>query len=170
MQPPGTAPIDPGLPAPGFTLMDQHGRARSLADLLGSPAVLFFYPKDMTSGCTEEACGFEAELGRFRRRGVGVLGISILNAKSKKKFADLHGLRFPLLADDATNDRRKPEPVVARLYGVWVEKMLYGQKYMGIRRTTYLVDREGRVARRWDDPETCGHAAEVLAAVIELGL
>ncbi|HCT45765.1 MAG TPA: hypothetical protein DF699_11185, partial [Phycisphaerales bacterium] len=99
------------------------------------------------------------------RAGAVVLGISILPPKSKKKFADKEGLRYPLLADDRVNDAGKPDPVVAAKYGVWVEKSMYGRTYMGINRTTYLIDQDGKVAQRWDKVKVPDHADEVLSAV-----
>lgn len=161
--------IKPGKAAPAFRLRDQHGKDHALADYLGSPLVLFFYPKDMTSGCTDQACQFQDLSAKFRRRGTKVLGISILGEKSKRRFAEAHGLGYPLLADDALDEVGKPAPVVSRKYGVWVEKSMYGRTYMGIQRTTYLIDADGKVARRWDKVSVPGHAEEVLQAVTELG-
>ncbi len=157
--------INPGRKAPDFSLEDQDGTTHTLSDHEGTPVVLFFYPKDMTSGCTDEACQFQGLLPRFKRSRARVLAISILPPKSKKKFADKEGLTYPLLADDRVNKDKKPDPLVCRKYGVWVEKSMYGRKYMGIARTTYLIDAEGKVARRWDKVEIPGHAEEVLAAV-----
>ncbi|MGQ0734919.1 MAG: thioredoxin-dependent thiol peroxidase [Acidobacteriota bacterium] len=149
--------MDVGQTAPTFTLKDQAGRDRSLRDYAGKPVVLFFYPKDDTPGCTTEACEFRDGLPRFRRQSAQVLGVSILDERSKARFADKHGITYPLLAD--------PDHAVAALYGVWQEKVRYGRTYMGIVRTTYLIDASGRVARRWDRVKVDGHAAEVLDAI-----
>lgn len=153
--------IDPGAKAPAFTLKDQDGQAHKLADYAGRPVVLYFYPKDDTSGCTQEACDFQASLPRFKKSKAAVLGVSILGEASKAKFAAKHGLTFPLLADE--------EHAVAEKYGVWTQRSLYGRKFMGIARTTYLIGADGKVARRWDKVKVAGHADEVLAAVTELG-
>ena len=167
--PKGANPIAEGRKAPAFSLADQEGTVHKLSDLAGHPVVLFFYPKDMTSGCTVEACQFRDAMPRFKRSKARVFGVSILGTKSKARFADKEGLNYPLLADDRENSAGKPDPVVAQKYGVWVEKSMYGKKYNGIRRTTYLIDADGKVARRWDDVEIDGHAEDVLAAVRELG-
>lgn len=157
--------IEPGKKAPAFTLFDQDETKRSLKDFAGTPLVMFFYPKDMTSGCTAEACAFEDLGTTFSKAGAAVVGVSILPPKSKKKFAEKEGLNYPLLADDRVNDEGKPDPVVCAKYGVWVEKSMYGRTYMGIQRTTYLIDADGKVARRWDKVKVPGHADEVLEAV-----
>jgi len=148
--------IDPGKKAPAFALKDQAGKTHRLSDYAGRPVVLYFYPKDDTPGCTQESCDFEARLPTFKRSKAVVLGVSILDEKSKAKFAAKHGLTFPLLAD--------ADHTVADKYGVWQEKSRYGRKYMGIVRTTYLLDSTGRITRRWDNVKVTGHADEVLAA------
>jgi peroxiredoxin Q/BCP len=152
--------IDPGRKAPAFRLNDQNGSTHSLADYAGRPVVLYFYPKDDTPGCTTESCAFQDNLPKFKAGKAAVLGVSILDEKSKAKFAAKHGLTFPLLAD-ADHD-------VAEKYGVWQEKSRYGRKYMGIVRTTYLIGSDGKIAKRWDNVKVEGHAEEVLAAVKEL--
>ena len=162
-------PIDTGKKAPAFSLKDQEGSTHKLADYAGKPLVIFFYPKDDTSGCTKEACAFRDLKGDFAKAGAEVLGISILDTKSKAKFAGKHDLNFPLLADDAVGDDGKPAPKIADKYGVWVEKSMYGKTYMGINRTTYLIGPDGKVARRWDKVKVPGHADEVLEAARELG-
>lgn len=150
--------IDAGKKAPAFALKDQDGVTHKLSQYAGRPVVLYFYPKDDTPGCTAESCDFQTRLPRFAKTGNAVvLGVSILDEKSKAKFAKKHGLTFPLLAD-ANHE-------VAEKYGVWQEKMRYGRKYMGIVRTTYLIDAEGKVAKRWDKVGVDGHADEVLAAL-----
>lgn len=154
--------IDPGTKAPSFSLPDQHGTLHALAEYAGRPVVLFFYPKDDTSGCTTEACGFQEALPDFSKVEAAVFGISILDTKSKAKFATKHGLTFPLLAD--------ADHAVCEQYGVWQEKSMYGRKYMGIARVSYLIDTDGTVARRWDAVKVDSHAAEVLAAVTALGV
>lgn len=158
-------PIEPGQKAPAFSLKDQSGNTHKLSDYAGRSVVLFFYPKDNTSGCTAEACAFRDGLPKFGKSKAAVLGVSILDTKSKAKFATKHDLNFPLLADDAVNDEGKPAPKIAEKYGVWVEKSMYGKKYMGIERTTYLIGPDGKVARRWDKVKVPGHAEEVLEAV-----
>jgi peroxiredoxin Q/BCP len=149
--------VDPGRKAPSFRLKDQQGRVHALADYAGRPVVLYFYPKDDTPGCTQEACDFESRLSAFEPRRAAVLGVSILDEKSKAKFAARHGLTFPLLAD--------PDHAVAEKYGVWQEKARYGRTYMGIVRTTYLIGPDGVVQRRWDKVKVDGHADQVARAI-----
>ena len=150
--------IEPGKKAPTFTLKDQAGVTHKLSQYAGRPVVLYFYPKDDTPGCTTESCDFQTRLPQLSKLGDAVvLGMSILDEKSKAKFAKKHGLTFPLLAD--------ADHAVAESYGVWQEKMRYGRKYMGIVRTTYLIDAASKIAKRWDKVKVEGHADEVLAAV-----
>jgi thioredoxin-dependent peroxiredoxin len=149
--------VDEGQKAPAFSLKDQDGQTRRLADYAGQPVVLYFYPKDDTPGCTAETCAFRDNLPKFKRGKAAILGLSILDEKSKAKFAAKYDVNFPLLAD--------PEHEIAEKYGVWQEKSRYGRKYMGIARTTYLIDARGRIARRWDNVKVDGHAEEVLDAV-----
>ena len=149
--------IDPGKKAPSFRLKDQTGETRALSDFEGRPIVLYFYPKDDTPGCTAESCAFESNLPKFKAGKAAVLGVSILDEKSKAKFANKYGLTFPLLAD--------PDHDVAEKYGVWQQKTRYGRKYMGIVRTTYLIGPDGKVQKRWDNVKVDGHAEEVLAEV-----
>jgi peroxiredoxin Q/BCP len=152
--------IDPGKKAPAFSLKDQEGRTHKLADYAGTPVVLYFYPKDDTPGCTQESCDFQARLPTLKKAKAAVFGVSILDEKSKAKFAGKHGLTFPLLADAAHE--------VAEKYGVWQEKARYGRKYMGIVRTTYLIGPDGKVAQRWDKVKVDGHADEVAKAAAAL--
>ncbi|MFG0283870.1 MAG: thioredoxin-dependent thiol peroxidase [Phycisphaerales bacterium JB039] len=153
--------IEEGKKAPAFTLPDQDGKKVSLKDFAGAPVVLYFYPKDDTSGCTAEACQFRDLLPKFKRSKAVVLGVSPDSAASHRKFADKHDLPFTLLADEANEG----EPKVCAKYGVWQEKSMYGRKYMGVVRTTYLIDGAGKVARRWDKVKVPGHAEEVLEAI-----
>jgi peroxiredoxin Q/BCP len=152
--------IDPGKKAPAFTLNDQSGESHKLSDYAGQPVVLYFYPKDDTPGCTQETCDFRDRLPRFKKSKVVVLGVSILDEKSKAKFAKKHDVNFPLLAD--------ADHVVAEKYGVWQDKSRYGRIYMGIARTTYLIDGDGKIARRWDNVKVDGHADDVMSAVGDL--
>jgi peroxiredoxin Q/BCP len=149
--------IDPGKKAPAFSLKDQAGKTHTLADYEGKSVILYFYPKDDTPGCTTESCDFQAKLPKFKAGKAAVLGVSILDEKSKARFAEKHGLTFPLLAD--------ADHAVAEKYGVWQEKTNYGRKYMGIARTTYLIGPDGKVVRRWDKVKVDGHAEEVLGAL-----
>ncbi len=152
--------IDEGKKAPAFTLKDQDGTTHRLSDYACRPVILYFYPKDDTPGCTKESCAFRDNLPRFKKSKAAVLGVSILDEASKKRFAEKFDLNFPLLAD--------AEHAVAEKYGVWQQKSLYGRKFMGIVRTTYLIGGDGKVARRWDNVKVDGHAEEVLEAVNEL--
>jgi len=152
--------VEPGRKAPAFTLLDQDGKTHRLRDYAGRPLILYFYPKDDTPGCTREACAFRDALPDFKKGRTAVLGVSVLDAASKARFARKHRLNFPLLAD--------PDHEVADKYGVWMEKSLYGRSYMGLGRVTYLIGPNGKVARRWDNVKVDGHAADVLRAVDEL--
>ena len=149
--------IEPGKKAPAFSLKDQEGQTHSLASLAGRPVVLYFYPKDDTPGCTTETCEFRDTLPKFKASKAAVLGASILDEKSKAKFAAKYQVNFPLLAD--------ADHEVAEKYGVWQEKSRYGQKYMGIVRTTYLIGPDGKVVKRWDGVKVEGHAEDVLKEV-----
>ncbi len=142
--------------APAFALPDQNGKTHNLSDYAGKYVVLYAYPKDDTPGCTAETCGFRDLSAEFAKVGAVVLGISILDSKSKRKFADKLGVSFPLLADE--------DHQVAEAYGIWKEKSMYGRKYMGVSRETFVIDPDGRIAAHW--PKAAGsadHPAEVLA-------
>lgn len=140
--------------APTLALPDDNDTVRELEAQRGRWVVLFFYPKDFTSGCTTEVCEFRDLTPDFEAAGATVWSISVLDAASKAKFKAEHGLTFPLLAD--------ADHEVAERYGVWVEKKNYGKTYWGIARTTFLVDPEGRVAHVWPQVSVDGHAADVL--------
>jgi peroxiredoxin Q/BCP len=152
--------IDPGKKAPAFSLQDQNGKTHSLADYAGQPLVIYFYPKDDTPGCTKESCAFQDNLPKFKKSKAAILGVSVLDTASKARFASKFNLTFPLLADE--------DHEVIDKYGAWQEKSMYGKKYMGVARTTYLIGADGKVARRWDGVKVDGHAEEVLAAVNSL--
>jgi peroxiredoxin Q/BCP len=149
--------IEEGKKAPSFSLPDQSGKTHGLKDYAGQPLVLYFYPKDDTPGCTIEACNFRDALPDFSKVKATVLGVSVLDTASKAKFAKRHALNFPLLADE--------DHAVAEKYGAWQEKSMYGKKYMGVARITYLIDPAGKVARRWDKVSVGTHAGEVMEAV-----
>ncbi len=149
--------IEPGQKAPAFSLKDQNGQTHKLSDYAGRHVILYFYPKDDTPGCTQESCEFQASLPAISKHKAAVLGISILDEKSKAKFAGKHGLTFPLLADT--------DHAVAEKYGVWQKKVRYGRSYMGIVRTTYLIGPDGKVIQRWDKVKVDGHVEEVAAAL-----
>jgi len=144
----------PGTPAPDFTLPSGEGGDIHLADLRGKRVVLYFYPKDDTPGCTVEACGFRDAWQELREAGVIVLGISRDTVKSHKKFAAKHGLPFTLLSDEGGS--------VAQHYGVWVEKSMYGKKYMSTARTTFYIRPDGLVGHVWQQVKPEGHARKVL--------
>ncbi len=151
--------IEPGQPAPEVTLPRDGGGEVSLADLRGQKVVLFFYPKDDTPGCTTEATGFSSRAEDFRSAGAVVIGVSKDSIKAHDKFRDKHGLNVILLSDEGSD--------VTERFGSWVEKSMYGKKYMGIDRSTFLIDAEGRIARVWRKVKVPGHVDEVLAAVLD---
>ncbi len=148
--------ISEGMAAPEFSLPANGGRRVSAAALKGKPYVLYFYPKADTSGCTKEACAFQEALPQLGKLGLDVIGVSRDPVKALDKFAEKYGLTFPLASDEAGG--------LTEAYGVWVEKSMYGKKYMGIERSTFLVGADGRVAKAWQKVKVDGHAAEVLAA------
>lgn len=150
------ARLRPGDTAPDFELPRDGGGSISLSDLGGKPVVLFFYPKDDTKGCTEEAISFSALADEFAAAKIALVGISPDSVKSHDRFAKKHSLAVALAADE--------EKTVVDAYGVWVEKSMYGRKYMGVERTTFLIDPEGRINRIWEKVKVAGHADEVLAA------
>jgi peroxiredoxin Q/BCP len=147
--------------APDFTAEIDAGERLTLSSLRGRPVVLYFYPKDDTSGCTTEACEFRDLFPRFTATDAVVLGVSPDSAASHVKFKQKYALPFTLVADT--------DHAVAEAYGVWREKSMYGRQYMGVERTTFLVDRDGRVARVFEKVKPAGHADAVAAAVAELG-
>jgi thioredoxin-dependent peroxiredoxin len=149
--------VEDGKKAPDFELQDADEKSTRLSDLKGRPVVLYFYPKDDTSGCTAEAKDFTCLLDDFRRAGADVIGVSPDSAASHRKFRDKYGLGVRLLADEGR--------AAAEDYGVWVEKSMYGRKYMGIERSTFLIDKAGKIARSWRNVRVPGHAEEVLEAV-----
>ena len=157
--------VDVGRKAPAFTLADQDGKKHALKDFLGKPVVLYFYPKDDTSGCTKEACQFRDQQPDFKKVKAVVLGVSPGSVDSHRKFVDKHELNFTLLSDPKDADGN---PKICGKYGVWQEKSMYGRKYMGVVRTTYLIDAKGKVARRWDKVKVPDHADTVLEAIREL--
>jgi thioredoxin-dependent peroxiredoxin len=148
--------IEAGDRFPDFTLPDQDGQAVSLSDLLGKPFVLYFYPKDNTSGCTREACDFQAARPKFSRAKVRVIGVSPDRPESHQRFREQQGLEFTLLADEGKK--------LARACGVWVKKVRYGREGFGIERSTFLVASDGIIRCIWRGVRVDGHVAEVLEA------
>ncbi len=155
------AKVKAGDRAPQFTLLDEKGNKVALKDFKGEKAVvLYFYPKDMTSGCTTEAQDFRAAKAKFTRAGAVVFGVSPDSAESHQKFCKKEKLNFPLLVDE--------DHAVASKYGCWKKKSMYGRSYYGIERTTFVISKSGRIARVWAKVKVAGHADEVLTAVKEL--
>ncbi|MGG4034459.1 thioredoxin-dependent thiol peroxidase [Paenibacillus cisolokensis] len=149
--------VEIGREVPDFTLPASNGADVSLSDFRGKKVVLYFYPKDMTPGCTQESCDFRDANAAFADRNTVILGISPDDVKSHNKFIEKHGLPFLLLAD---TDQK-----VCKMFGVWQKKKMFGREYMGVVRSTFLIDEEGRLAREWRNVKVEGHADEVLAAV-----
>jgi len=147
-----------GTPAPDFTLSNAEGQPVRLKQFRGKHVVLYFYPKDDTPGCTTEAKEFQAHLAAFERAGAVIAGVSPDPPESHCKFRDKYGLGFVLLSD--------PEQQAAQAYGVWVEKNMYGRKYMGVQRATFLIDPEGKIAAVWPKVKPQGHAEQVLEAIV----
>lgn len=148
--------VKTGDPAPDVAFETMDGKQTTLAAWKGKKLVLYFYPKDDTSGCTKEAQDFTALADEFAAAGVALLGVSKDSAKKHKAFTDKYGLKVPLATD--------AEGALLEAFGSWVEKSMYGKKYMGIDRSTFLIDAEGRIAQEWRKVKVPGHAAEVLAA------
>lgn len=153
--------IETGVAAPDVRLPTDGGGDLALKDLKGKAIVLYFYPKDDTSGCTAEAQAFESLRKRFEKTGAAIVGVSRDAVKSHDKFKTKYGLGFPLMADI--------DGKLCQAYGTWVEKSMYGRKYMGIERATFLIDAQGKVRHVWRKVKVPGHAEEVLAAAESLG-
>jgi peroxiredoxin Q/BCP len=151
------AELKVGQKAPDFTLLNDAGEKVNLSDLKGKKVVLYFYPKDDTPGCTTEACNFRDGLSEIKRHGAVVLGVSADSVESHKKFKKKFELNFPLLAD---TDKKMIER-----YGVWKEKSMYGKKYMGIERTTFVIDEQGKISRIFPKVKVSEHYDEVLEAL-----
>jgi peroxiredoxin Q/BCP len=149
--------IEAGEKAPAFTLTADDGKKVRLSDLKGGPVVVYFYPRDDTPGCTREACAFRDQKLGLNKLGATVLGISTDSTASHEKFRDKYELNFPLLSD--------PEHAVAEKYGAWREKNMYGKKSMGIQRSTFLIDADGKVAKVWKAVKVDGHDEQVVAAL-----
>ena len=148
--------LETGMKAPEFTLPDKNGDMVSLSDFLGKKVVLYFYPRDNTPGCTRQACAFAARFDAFAQKNAVVVGVSKDGAASHRRFAEKYGLPFLLLSDENLE--------AIRAYGVWQEKKLYGKPYMGVARTTFLIDETGRIEKIYDKVNVKTHAAELLAA------
>jgi len=144
-----------GHKAPDFSLLSDSGKTLSLKDFAGKKIILYFYPKDNTSGCTKEACSFENNLKAIKKKGAVVIGISADSVDSHIKFAEKYGLNFPLLSDGKKD--------VVKSYGVWKEKSMYGKKYFGIERTTVVIDEQGIVQSIFRKVKVDGHTEEVLS-------
>lgn len=142
---------------PDFTLVDQDEKSRTLSQYRGKKVVLYFYPKDMTPGCTVQAEGMRDSMNDLEAKGIVVLGVSVDDVKSHKKFVEKHNLNFPLLADT--------EKTVVQAYGVWKEKSMFGKKYMGIQRDTFLIDEEGKLIQHFEKVNPLKHASQILALV-----
>ena len=150
--------LEVGTKAPDFTLPDQDGNMHSLSEYRGKKVILYFYPKDNTAGCTKQACGFAERYPQFTEKGAVVLGVSKDSVASHKKFEEKYGLPFTILAD--------PELVAIQAYDVWQEKKNYGKTYMGVVRTTYLIDENGKIVKAFDKVKAADNPEQMLG---ELG-
>lgn len=150
--------LEVGTKAPDFTLPDQNGNMHFLSEYRGKKVILYFYPKDNTAGCTKQACGFAERYPQFTEKGAVVLGVSKDSVASHKKFEEKYGLPFTLLAD--------PELVAIQAYDVWQEKKNYGKTYMGVVRTTYLIDESGKIVKAFDKVKAADNPEQMLG---ELG-
>ncbi len=146
-----------GDKAPDFKLIADNGETVSLKDLKGRKVILYFYPKDMTSGCTVEACDFRDNIKKFEKKNAVIIGVSPDDTKSHIKFKTKHDLPFTLLSDETHK--------MLEAYGVWQEKSMYGRKYMGVVRTTFLIDEKGRIEKVWEKVKVDGHAEEALGSI-----
>ena len=155
-----TAILKVGQKAPAFSLLDDKGKKTSLANCQGKKVVLYFYPKDDTPGCTKESCAFRDGITAIKRRGAVVFGVSADSVESHQKFSKKFSLNFPLLSD--------VDKTMLTKYGVWKEKSLYGRKFMGIERTTFLIDKNGKIAKIFPKVKVDQHYDEVLSALDEM--
>lgn len=153
-------PLQPQDTAPDFSLLDQNGKKHTLSDYAGKYILLYFYPKDDTPGCTKEACNFRDRLNELKEHGVQVLGVSKDSVESHKKFAEKFQLNFPILSD--------LEKTMLQNYGVWVEKSMFGKKYMGISRDSYLIDPQGKVLKHYHKVKPATHVDDVIKDMKEL--
>ncbi|MDI2112452.1 thioredoxin-dependent thiol peroxidase [Commensalibacter nepenthis] len=149
-----------GAKAPNFEMQTQLNKTISLSELKGKKFILYFYPKADTSGCTKEACAFEENLSTLNKINIPVIGVSRDPVKKLKAFADKYNLTFALASDEAGN--------VTEAYGVWVEKSMYGRKYMGIERATFLIDEQGTIVKIWPKVKVTGHVEDVLNTIKQL--
>jgi peroxiredoxin Q/BCP len=149
--------VKEGLKAPDFSAATDGGKKLKLSDLRGKPVVLYFYPKDDTPGCTAQACGFRDQLPDFSKLKAQVIGVSKDSAARHDKFKAKYELTFPLVSDE--------DGKICERYGTWIEKSLYGRKYMGIERATFLIDKTGTITKIWHKVKVPGHVDEVLAAL-----
>jgi peroxiredoxin Q/BCP len=150
-------PLNIGDKAPAFTAPSDTDETYSLKDLKGKKFILYFYPKDDTSGCTAEACSFTENIKAFNKAGVTVLGVSKDSLESHKKFREKYGLKFPLLSDI--------DGKICEAYGTWIEKSMYGRKYMGIDRSTFIISEDCRISALWRKVKVSGHVEEVLESL-----
>lgn len=146
--------LSPGTNAPAFTAPDQNNNTHKLSDYLDKWVVLYFYPKDNTPGCTKEACSFRDSYHQLQKMGVVILGISRDSVESHKKFADKHSLNFPLLAD--------PDKEIIEAYGAWGIKKIFGRKFQGIKRITYLINPKGQIERAYEKVNPLKHVAQII--------
>jgi thioredoxin-dependent peroxiredoxin len=149
-----------GAKAPAFSLKNAQGKTVKLSDFKGQKVVLYFYPKDMTPGCTKEACAFRDDYAELQKRGAAVLGVSADDQQAHQKFTEKYSLPFPLLSD--------PDHTMLEKYGAWVEKNMYGKKYMGVARITYIIDEEGKIAHVFNKVKPETHSQEVLQVLDQL--
>jgi peroxiredoxin Q/BCP len=152
--------LSDGDTAPDFQMPATGGRTVSLADYTGKPLILYFYPKADTPGCTKEACAFQEAMPNLQEIGLDVIGVSPDKIKPIEKFAAKYGLTFPLASDE--------DHAVAERYGTWVEKSMYGRKYMGMERSTFLIGADGKVVKSWRKVSVTGHADDVMKAARSL--
>src|SRR4026208_762958 len=157
MSQPAKGELKVGQRAPDFTVLNDEGEKVKLSDLKGKKVVLYFYPKDDTPGCTKEACAFRDGIAQIKKKGAVVLGVSADSVESHQKFKKKFDLNFPLLADT--------EREVIEAYDVWKEKSMYGRKYMGIERTTFIIGKDGKITHIFPKVKVADHVDEVLAAL-----
>lgn len=149
--------LNEGDKAPSFQLLDEEGKKVSLTDFKGKPVVIFFYPKALTTGCTQQACDFRDNIAALKKKKAIVLGVSKDPVKKLAKFKETHELNFPLLSDEASK--------TCEAYGVWKEKSMYGRKYMGIERTTFVISATGKIEKIYPKVKVTGHVAEVVESL-----